>query len=150
MLDDFSIVPYEGGIYRIIDILKPIKDFYPNYSEWLEKTVSSGIMDETRQIRILLNDSKIAGLNILKNTPDEKKICSLFIHPDYRGEAWIYAIFNDSLEFLKTSKPTITIPEPIVKKYHGLIFSNKWENTSKIENRYIDGVTEYGFNEKEL
>lgn len=77
-----------------------------------------------------MNDNKITGITILKNISEEKKICSLFIHPDYRGESWIYSIFMDSLTILKTQKPVITIPEPIIK------------------GRYNKNYKEHGFNEK--
>lgn len=147
MLDDFIIKNYYN-LDKIIDVLKPIKEYYPCYDTWIEEVVQKGINDSTRNIRVLENDNKIAGLSILKDTSDEKKICSLFIHPEYRGEFWIYSIFMDSLTILKTQKPVITIPEPIIKKYNGIIFSNNWKNTSIIEGRYNKNYKEYGFNEK--
>lgn len=147
MLDDFSIGNFNGKISTIIDILKPIKEYYPEYENWMESVVSQGIIDNTRCIRVLKNDNKIAGLSVLKKTDDEKKICSLFVDPEYRGEAWIYSIFTDSIEYLQTKSPLITIPNIIVKKYHGLIFTNKWKLTSKTPNRYTSGIVEYGFNE---
>ena len=147
MLESFKIESYHESLSGIIDVLKPIKEYYPNYESWIENVVQSGLSNNTRKIRVLKNDNKIAGLSILKDTPDEKKICSLFIHPEYRGESWMYSIFTDSLMYLKTKKPVITIPSTIIKKYHGLIFSNQWKNTSKINNRYQPGIVEYGFNE---
>lgn len=148
MLEHFKIESYEDALSNIIDVLKPIKEYYPKYEDWIEGVVQAGILNDTRKIRVLKNDGRIAGLSILKDTDSEKKICSLFIHPEYRGESWMYSIFTDSLAYLKTNKPVITIPSTIIKKYHGLIFSNQWENTSRIENRYQPGIIEYGFNEK--
>lgn len=149
MLDDFKIQNHTGSLSEIIDTLSSIKAFYPDYQSWIEDKVSSGISDGSRTIRTLVNDNRIAGLSILKNAECEKKICSLFIHPDYRGEAWIYSIFSDSLSFLNTNKPVITIPSSILKRYHGLIFSNQWTLTSTEPNRYRDGIVEYGFNESD-
>lgn len=148
MLDDYEIISYDDNINTIIDILKPIIEFYPSYREWLENTVNLSLSNNSRKIKILRNNTDIVGLSILKNTIEEKKICSLFVSPNYRGEAWFYSLYTDSINFLDTTKPIITIPEPIVKKYHGLIFTGKWKLTSKIKNRYKDGIVEYGFSEK--
>ena len=149
MLDDFRIKNYHGPLNTIIDAMGPVKSFYPEYETWIEDTVQSGLDNNTRTISVLKNDGKIAGLNILKDTEEEKKICSLFIHPDYRGESWMFSIFSNAIEILKTKKPVITIPSIIVKKYHGIIFTNKWEVTSAIPDRYQSGIVEYGFNEKD-
>ena len=147
MLDHVRLTEYDGSISRIIDELAPTKDYYPRYAEWLESTAAQGMHDGTRQINILTNDHKTAGITITKNTQTEKKICTLFIHPDYRGEAWGYAMFTHACNILRTTRPVITIPAIILPKYHGLIFAHHWKNTSQIANRYKDGIVEYGFNE---
>ena len=147
MLDDFTITDYNDNLDNIIDILKTIKENYPDYDSWIENTVSVGIINGTRKIRVLYNEKTIAGLTILKNTPEEKKLCSLFITPEYRGESWMYSLFKDATDILETNSPAITIPSSIIKRYNGLIFSNKWKVTSKIDSRYSKNIIEYGFNE---
>jgi len=73
MLEHFKIESYEDALSNIIDVLKPIKEFYPKYEDWIEGVVQAGILNDTRKIRVLKNDGRIAGLSILKDTDSEKR-----------------------------------------------------------------------------
>lgn len=145
-------------------LTQEISKSYPGHIKWLNETFTNGLWNGTRGYsfavdygtKILfpygdcfdrVSTYKLSGCSLLKNTPEEKKICCLFIDPYYRKKGIASQLIRDSFEILGTEKPLITVSEnnlamldPIIKKFN-------FELTSVQDSVYRKGVKEYYYNQ---
>ena len=88
-----STRPYEelrhlaDSIYDITDF---VRDNYPKHREWfIEKQFPGVINGDERDILFVRdpeNLDNIIGMACTKKTSEEKKLCTLFVSPEFRGK----------------------------------------------------------------
>ena len=61
---------------------------YPNFENWLEHKVLSGLYNGNRSILLKCRENKVAGVAILKNDIEEKKLCCLRIMPEFQNKGF--------------------------------------------------------------
>lgn len=99
---------------------------YQNYYRWFYSKSVPRVLDGSGEMLFYLDGLIVAGLAILKNTPDEKKICTLMIAEEYRKKGYGSKIVEDAFEILGTDKPLITIPERRLDEFSQIILENGW------------------------
>lgn len=114
-------------IQKIGETLCFLKKDYPDFLCWYAKKVISGLSTSQRQIYVArsVDDSKkILGVMILKDTLDEKKICSLFVSEGHRQQGIGTRFLTTAESALNVCKPLITVSserktefEPLFKKF---------------------------------
>lgn len=90
---------------------------------------------------------QLAGCSLLKNTPEEKKLCCLFVDPSYRGQKIASNLIENSFELLNTTKPLMTVSQQNLSQLQKLIDRYGFELTSVKESVYKPGIKEYYYNE---
>ena len=79
----------EFNRFDLRELLEPSRQVYPNFDKWIEK-VKSELGNGTRVVILALMyestkvEIKPVGISILKNSPEEKKICLLHVLEEYR------------------------------------------------------------------
>lgn len=119
--------------------------YYPNGNEWLSTKVFSNNTNRLLLISQLPN-GLVNGFSILKNDDSEKKICTLFVSPEFRGNGFGTALLNRSLALLGCNKPLITVSDDLLLSFIPLFSRYGFENTESYVDRYRDGHIEYSFN----
>lgn len=71
---------YQG----IFGLTQSLKHTYPNYEKWYYQTFLKGLKKGERSIIFASDKEQIIGCALIKNTPMEKKLCTLFVDPIYR------------------------------------------------------------------
>lgn len=122
-----------------------ITPYYPNGAEWLSTKVFS---DDSNRLLLIsqLPDGLVNGFSILKNEDSEKKVCTLFVSPDFRGKGVGNALLGRSLDLLECDKPLITVSDDLLLSFIPLFSRYGFENTESYTDRYRDGHIEYSFN----
>lgn len=122
-----------------------ITPYYPNGNEWLSTKVFS---DDSNRLLLIsqLSNGLVNGFSILKNDDFEKKICTLFVSPDFRGKGIGTALLNRSLDLLGCDKPLITVSDDLLLSFIPLFSRYGFENIESYVDRYRDGHIEYSFN----
>lgn len=133
-------------IYLITDF---ICEDYPKHKEWYFTKQLPAITGEERSIifvRNPKNENEIISMACLKKDEEEQKICTLYVSDKCRGLGIGTKIVEESMKWLGTTKPLITIADykldmfgPIIKKYN-------WELTEVVEGLYNDRAKELCFN----
>lgn len=156
-LKKYSLHPllHDGKqIRQVGEILSFLRQDYPDFRYWYNNMVRPGLANGSRQVYIATgtDDNKMAGVMILKDTPAEKKICTLCVFDGYRG----YGIGTQFVELaaqrLGTPTPLITVSSRHLEEFKAFFaqFSPygriNFALGSSYEGYYRDGITEYAFN----
>ena len=70
----------------IFKLTQSIGGIYPNYRDWYYNTFLEDLKRGNRSYAIATHHTIIAGCCLMKHTSDEKKICTLFVGPQYRRQ----------------------------------------------------------------
>jgi ribosomal protein S18 acetylase RimI-like enzyme len=154
------------GLYQQIPILtKTISDSYPGHMEWIDKKFLKQLHDGLRgyafsvdyntpvKVPNLLHPGQtldsyhLSGCSLLKKDKHEKKICCLFVDPNYRKQGIASRLIESSFEILGTDKPLITVSEHNLPQLKRLLEKFNFELTSVKDSVYLPGVREYYYNE---
>lgn len=143
-------------------LTRDILDSYDGHWDWLQYKFFPGLQKGTRGYSFAVDyDSaqsittkkgiipvhSLVGCALLKNEPDEKKLCCLFVDPNYRGQKIASKLVEDSFELLNTNKPVMTVSQQNLGMLQKLIDRYGFELTSVKESVYKPGVKEYYYNE---
>lgn len=127
-----SSILNEKIIDGIYELTKEIENYYPDYKKWFYNKQTKELNRKTIYIK---KDNKIIGIVNLKK--DENKLCTIFIHKDYRNMGISKILLDETFKYLETFKPYLTCNEknliflnPIIKKYN-------WKKTGKLEKEII-------------
>ncbi|HLP48659.1 MAG TPA: GNAT family N-acetyltransferase, partial [Candidatus Kapabacteria bacterium] len=93
---------YIDSAYAAIDKLSYE---YPNFGKWYYEKIVPGLFSGERKILVNLIDNTISAVAILKDTADERKICTIRVHPLFRRQGVGKMLIGKSFELLGTDKP---------------------------------------------
>ena len=134
-------------IYMITDF---ICDDYPKHKEWyFTKQLPATINGDERNILFVRNpedDNEIISMACLKRDKEEQKICTLYVSDKYRGLGIGTAIVEESMRWLGTTKPLITLADYKLEMFRPIINKYGWELTEIVSCLYNDRAKELCFN----
>lgn len=118
---------------NIQEYKKDFQKYYPDFDKWYKKVLNEST-DEPQNREIICiakglepQRAKFIGFCILKKHKDEKKLCSLYINPQYRKQSFASKLINIAKQKLDTKKPVITIPKELINDFEKIIKKEKWE-----------------------
>ncbi len=132
--------------FEIFTFLVEASQYYPSFHEWYFNKVVPDVQNGNRKIVSEIRDGKIAGIAILKDTREEKKICTLRISPDFQNRGIGVRLFKKSFEILQTNKPFLTVSEEKLPEFQKIFDYFNFELTSVADGKYRNGKKEYIFN----
>jgi len=131
---------------EIYNKLISLEKEYSNFFFWFFIKVVKDIELGKRKIILKYIDDEIAGIAILKDSLEEKKICTLRVIDKFKKLGIGKKLFIESFEILKTDHPLITVSSSYIHEYQNLF---KYFNFN-LEEEYLDyyflGKKEYSFN----
>ena len=136
-------------IQNIKEMLLFLRKDYPDFSNWFDTKVKTGLEPEARKIYIaspVTDLNQIAGIMILKNTSEEKKICTLCVlAPDQRqgiGRCFLQL----AISVLQTPRPLITVSDDQKPAFDPLLRAFGFVCKQSYFGYYRDGVCEHSYN----
>ncbi len=126
--------------------LSGLKQTYPRFDYWWRSKVIPGIQKNTRILILEIRDTQIVGVAVLKNTPTEKKLCTLKINAQYRASGLGYRLFEKSMTVLNTNKPLLSVSENRLPEFIKLFNHFGYEFVKDYNGMYIPNNTELSFN----
>ena len=123
----YSLTLHEIILYsiKLYEETKEIEKEYPNYKNWFIHKQIKELLEGKRDILFVEKDNKIIALACLKK--NENKICTLYVKEEYRKQKIGTKLLEESMKYLKTTKPFITISENKLSMFKSFINKYKWE-----------------------
>lgn len=144
-------IPIElsNKILRLLKIILSDLEFeYPFFVCWLDKVFYEMQTSTHRKIIICCGDNlfDIYGVSIIKDTEDEKKICTLRVLQNYRRRGIGTLLLHKSMDLLSDNQPLLTVSEKYLSEFKPFLKKNGFTLKSKVKSLYIKGMYEYFFN----
>lgn len=143
-----SFHPEHSLLYKnMLDLTSAIGEVYPNYTHWYEDTFISGLKKNERMYIVALNDQNtLTGCLLAKKTPDEKKICTLFVAPAFRRQGVGKRLLETAIkEFGEL--PLITVSSRDISQLRPLLDSFGFHLSAVKKGAYRQQDTEFYFND---
>lgn len=119
---------------------------YPGFEWWFWEKVVRGVESGSRSIISMRNRDAIIGLAIVKYELEEHKICTLRVHPSFRGKGMGSRLLEKSCRMLGTDKPLITVSRDNLKYFEAIFAKYRFELCQKLNGYYRKDSIEYVFN----
>ncbi|BFT76144.1 GNAT family N-acetyltransferase [Paenibacillus sp. P36] len=139
---------------KLYNYLRDLTESYPQFEGWFFNVVIPDIelKNGKREIIIALSEvedfpgSVLTGIAILKNTDEEKKICTFRIHENFRSQGIGTELFEECFKYLGTKKPIITISSDRKEMFEHHIKFYNFAETQVLEDYYKKNSIEYVYN----
>ncbi len=129
---------------KIYSFLSSISSTYPDFKEWFYQKVVPGLKDGTREIIPVMRYGRLIAVGIIKNTPEEKKICTIYVSSYYRGKGIGIMLFKKCMKTLGTDSPIVTVSENNYHLFEKIFNHFNFKHTSTINSQ---NKKEFIFNE---
>lgn len=147
IIDKEEFIKLATKIYMITDF---ICEDYPKHKEWyFTKQLPATIQSDERNIlfaRNPENPDEIISMACLKKDEEEQKICTLYVSDKCRGLGIGTSIVEESMKWLGTTKPLITLADYKLDMFKPIIEKYDWELTEIVSGLYNDKSQELCFN----
>lgn len=135
-------------LYQVFQTIKPIANFYPNFSSWYWDKVATGVMLGEDKIIIAEKNNDLVGVSIIKNG-EEKKLRAVRVLEKYQKTGAGLYLIDESLKQLKCDKPMCSVAEEMFHSYARMFVERYSFNLSHVyKGLYRSGKLEYTFNEE--
>jgi GNAT superfamily N-acetyltransferase len=132
----------------ILSLTYSINETYPKYSTWFKEKFLTGLKNKERIYIVAQNENgQLVGCVLLKNTAQEKKICALFVHPDYRKKGIGGKLIEQTLSELG-EHPLITVSDRNIVQLAPLLRRKGFHLSAVKKGAYRPEDTEYYFNDQ--
>ena len=145
LVQEYKAVYDEIAIFHF---LAEARQYYPSFDMWYFQKVIPEIRSGKREILSEVRDGKIVAIAILKNTSQEKKICTVRVSEEFKNKGLGIRLFQKAFKILQTDKPFLTVSEEKLPDFQKIFDYFKFEQTAVLENYYREGKKEYIFNGK--
>ena len=146
VLNEDEFIKLSKQIYDITDF---ICEDYPKHKEWYFHKQIPRIFTPSGEIlfaRSEEDENKIIAMACLKKDEEEQKICTLYVSDKCRGLGIGKAIVDESMRWLGTTKPLITLADYKLEMFKPIINKYGWELTEVVSGLYNDRSQELCFN----
>lgn len=130
----------------ILSVIRESQGWYPGIFDWFSQIFIPGLKNGSRDILVYTVNNDSAGVALLKNQIEEKKICTFFVKNQYRNNGIGKSLFGKCLKILGTNKPMITVPGERLYQFSNIFKYYDLKLEQVVENYYRNLSTEYVFN----
>ena len=142
VIDHFNEPPPIDEAWHSIAFLR---DMYPDFRTWYWAKVVPGLIQGERRMFVERDGDYLSGIVIAKRA-EECKLCTIWTHPAVRGRGVATRLIRDSLDWLGTDRPLVTVPDKALASFSGLFKVIGFEHRHAVAHLYGLGRTEHVFN----
>ena len=130
---------------RILHLIRPVQESYPQLEKWYKSVFLPGLFQGERGYVVAHDQGQLVGCALIKKTPIEKKLCTLFVRPDFRRKGVGVALLEGVIEELGP-KPFVSVSEESFKEVMPLFKQFGFQLSGQKRGPYRTGKKEFYFN----
>ena len=145
-----SFHPEHQPLYKeILMLMRSLNSTYPESEKWFTEKFLSGLKKKERTYIVAWDRQKsLAGYALIKNTPTEKKICTIFVKPPFRKQGIGKQLIQKALTELG-EHPLITVSGKTLPLLQPLLQQSGFHLSAVKKGVYRPEDTEYYFNDQQ-
>ena len=140
------ITAVDSKIDSIFSELSFLRTEYPEFYSWFYDKVIPELSNGTRSIYLAKSFGEIKGILILKDTVEEKKICTLYVDESSRSNRIGSKLMEIAMNEFHGGKPLITVADSHIEDFRHLLAKYDFKEEDSLPDYYTDGRIEYTFN----
>ncbi len=148
-IDKNTPVYFQNSLFENLKILlADLELLYPFFTAWLKKVFEEMQTSYTRKIFLCTNTTlfDIVGVAIIKDSPTEKKICTLQVCKAYQRRGIGTVLLDLAIKELNDSAPLITVSGTHMRTFAPFLRKRGFVLCDKVKSLYRKGSYEYFFN----
>ncbi|WP_445219295.1 GNAT family N-acetyltransferase [Bradyrhizobium sp. Pa8] len=130
-----------------LTFLLPLSPDYPGIESWFRTKVVPGLRDESRVLFRVERHGQLVGIAIAKRYPEERKICTVRVAPQYFGRGIGVRLFDKALRWLDDDRPHLTVSEGKLPAFQRIFDFYGFDLTSIQSGLYKPNASEFSYNE---
>ncbi|MGN0919638.1 MAG: GNAT family N-acetyltransferase [Alphaproteobacteria bacterium] len=143
-----SYRPQHQKLYEdILALTSSLKETYPNYTDWYQKVFLPGLKKGERMYIIAKEKEQLAGCALIKKTNEERKICTLFVAPEFRKQGVAKCLIKAAVNKLG-KQPLITVSSKNITPLKPLLGKMGFHLSRTKKSAYNPKDTEFYFNDE--
>lgn len=142
----FQIRGAVSDVERAYAAVAWLKSEYPGFDDWYWQTVVPGIDTGERRLTSVERDGRVVGVGISKRSNSEKKMCTIWVDPEFEGTGLGIRLMKDSMRWLGTDKPLATVSQSRMPAFAQIMARLGYDLTQVLPDYYVDGQSEFVFN----
>lgn len=140
-------LPLRDSEVEALAFLLPLSPDYPGIESWFRTKVVPGLRNESRVLFRVERHSQLVGIAIAKREPEERKICTVRVAPQYFGRGIGVRLFDKALRWLDDDKPHLTVSEGKLPAFQRIFDFYGFDLTSVQGGLYKPDASEFSYNE---
>ena len=143
-----SFHPEHSKLYQaIFNLTQSLGQNYPDYEKWFKQTFMAGLQKKER-LYILAQDSneQLLGCALIKKTPQEQKLCTLFVDEKYRRHGIGHKLLAETIKVLGC-RPMISVSDQAMLQIQPLLKEFGFHLSAQKKDVYRPNHIEFYFND---
>jgi ribosomal protein S18 acetylase RimI-like enzyme len=126
--------------------LETLSDFYPGFGTWFTEKVMPGVAAGERTIVLQSTSGVLSGIAVLKDAPDEQKLCCLRVLPAFQGTGAGVRLFDKAFDLLNNKAPLLSVSEEQLPAFQKIFKYFGFEYAQEYRGIYRPRKKEISFN----
>lgn len=143
---NYRLVTSIPELHIAFNIVKPISELYPDFSNWYWDKVVPGIILGKDKVIIAESKGGIVGVSMIKDG-EEKKLRAMRVNEKYQKKGYGLHLIDYSLKLLNDSKPIVSVADEMINEYSRMFINRyNFDMTYVYNGLYRKNHLEYEFN----
>lgn len=130
----------------VFEDVSHLEALYPGFRSWFFEKAARSTLQEERRFFVRFECGRLAGVAIAKRAAEERKLCTLWVHPRVRKQGLGRVLAEEALDWLGTQTPLFTVPQRRSHYFTSLMSDLGFKQTQALPGHYLANDTELVFN----
>ncbi len=144
----FELAEPNFDVTNIVPALESVAPLYPEFNSWFKDKFLTSYYKGERDILLAHNGDKLCGLSLLKKSPEENKICTFYVMPEFQGKALGSQLMDKSIEYFRGNDVLISVSNERLTELYPVLAAKGFVLDECVEHMYRYDNIEHFFKTK--
>ncbi|HAS3568115.1 TPA: GNAT family N-acetyltransferase [Vibrio cholerae] len=143
-----ELVEKRFDVSKLAPALDNVAPLYPNFNIWFKDKFLFNFYIGNRDILFAHNGNNLCAVSLLKKTPEENKICTFYVMPEFQGRELGSKLLEKSLNYLDDKDVLISVSNERLSELYPTLSSKGFVLDNCVEHMYRNENIEHFFKAK--